>query len=118
MEIINDEKVEIENENRIEGDIVDDVEKEINELKQESMVQREFDQSLEQFWNHAEVESTIVNSRTFSTCSSENLSIFTSQTDLHTNVSKKKLKSKFKIPKTRSTINFNKVKSRYMDVFK
>ncbi len=108
------------NENAVTENMVNETERELNELKSESIAQQVFERSLEQFWNSDEEEdekSTLINSEARSACSSD-LSRLTSETELDTNMSKKKAKSKFRIPKTRSTINFNKVKSRYMNVFK
>lgn len=122
----NDNKTEAENRNRIGGDGVDEIENELTELKIESRLQREFEQSLEQFWNNDKVVA-FIDSETNTRCTSATSSMFnseiptarfTSETELETSNANKRKKSKFRIPKSRSTLNFNHVKSRYMDVFK
>lgn len=114
----NEEQKVLENECSVEGEVVT----EIIELKQESVVQVQFEKSLEQFFNHEDVESTLIFARNPSTIDgsvSEALSRLSTETELHTNSNnRKKTKSKFKIPKPRSLINLNNVKPRYLDVFK
>lgn len=83
----------------LEKVIENELENEILELEKESMTQQEFERSLEQFWN----------------CEEEMSSRFTSETELGVKANKKK---KFRIPKSKSTLNFSNVKSRYLDVFK
>lgn len=111
---------EIEQENKLENEEnpVDEIQIAISELKVESSAQQEFKRSLEQFWTRDNTDASIFASKSSSICSSETLSTLASETELNTNRSKKRTKSKFKIPKSPSTINLRKVKSRYMDVFK
>lgn len=88
----------------------------------ENVAQEVFERSLEQFWDD---EESTINSETLSRCDSETLSTFNSEvpsrfaseTELSTHANKKKGKSKFRIPKSRSTTNYSSVPSRYMDVF-
>lgn len=103
-------EIEAENDNRIEEgtsentkeDIETEIYNEISVLQEESMTQKQFVQSLEQFW----------------TCNEEELARLVPEIVLSTNENNKKIKSKVRIPKSRSALNFSNVKSRYMDVFK
>lgn len=121
----NEIKTELENRNMTVEDIDDQIEKEITELKMESMAQEVFERSLEQFWDDELVVPSTNNLGSPSECHSDTRSLFnseeslrlTSETELSTSASKKKVKSKFRIPKSRSTTNYSSVRSRYMDIF-
>lgn len=121
----NEIKTELENRNMTVEDIDDQIEKEITELKMESMAQEVFERSLEQFWDDELVVPSTNNLGSPSESHSDTRSLFnseeslrlTSETELSTSASKKKVKSKFRIPKSRSTTNYSSVRSRYMDIF-
>lgn len=125
IETENENKTELENRNWIEEDIDDKIEKEVTELKIESMAQEVFERSVEQFWDNDAIVLSSSSSESPSRCHSETLSTFDSEASLRFNpenevsakATKKKVKSKFRIPKSRSTMNYSSVSSRYMDVF-
>lgn len=121
----NANKMDEERRNLTKGDIDDKIGREIAELKIESTTNEVFEKSLEQFWKYDEKETpSSCNSEILSRCNSENISKlnsqtpmrFTSETELGLQHNKKRVRSKFRIPKSKST-NYDNVPSRYMDVF-